>query len=143
MPWDLATRVANRFAEEALGSPSEMAKVLEQALHPIFGNAYLKIEVGRGIAIEAGRMDPDAFAKFQISRAYQDTGINPRARVMILPNSSWGNLTVKSGLGGEAEKELKEAGVLPIRSASKLTPEKAYKLVLDWFTKNQSKLKGA
>lgn len=125
-------------------TPQDTAKALEHALASHFSGHYFEVKAERGVSVRAGRMDEEAFAKKGLIEGYDKVGVNPVAKVIIVPDSGndWSSLSVRSAAGMSGSDDvLKQVGVQPIRKASKLTPEKALKLVTEWFTKNAGKLK--
>ena len=97
--------------------------------------------------MEFARWEGEAYAKMQFTHKYNDPDLPPnvRAVALIVPKqgvNQWASLNVKMGGTLEDWESMKAVGVEPIRMKSGLTPEKAVKLVIDWFTKNAAKLKG-
>lgn len=145
MAYTYDRRERHASAEE---TPADTAKRIETLLSGFFRDGYFKVTVDRGVLIEAGRMDQEAFAKLQVTKGYESAGENPYAKILIIPamgSNIWEGLSVKSafGAGSDEEKTLKLIGVTPFRKGSGLTPEKAVKVVVEWFKKNADKLIGS
>jgi hypothetical protein len=125
------------------GTPAEAAGLIDQALRPLFPGLHFEVKYDRGVWVEAGRLDPENYAKQQWLSGYQMEP-NIFVKVLIVQGSSssnaWENLTVKMGGNPEDQEGAKAAG-LSLRKVHRMTPDKAVAHVIQWFKKNASKIK--
>lgn len=136
-----------RYAAQAIPDAATAAKVIEDALAPLFrgGDVVFKVSHARGVGIDFARMDEEAWLKkFYSDPEFARTSPeNVIVSVSIRPEMmsvGWSDLSVVLANRDKAEATLKRLGI-SFRRAHGLTGEKAVETVVKWFRKNADALK--
>lgn len=125
-------------------TPAEMADHFRSVLSSLLHGGHFEVSAERGVRVEYAHWEPDEYIRLQLKSGYGSLPPNVRAVVLVVPagpGTPWsaGDLEVKFGGSKDDLEGLKAVGAT-FRRTSHVPPEKAAKLVVDWFKKNAPKL---